>query len=122
SDLGAGYFRHSLIKLRALQLVQYERIIFLDSDALPCAPLNELFTAASTAPVAAPRAYWIARPKFTTALFADQPSLLLWNRLARHFKHAAERQLYDMDIFNLKFGREVHRLPDEYTCINSEWE
>lgn len=122
SDLGAGYFRHSLLKLRVLQLVQYERIVFMDSDALPRAPLHDLFTMPLAAPVAAPRAYWIARPKFTTALFVTQPSLQLWNRVSRHFRHAAERQLYDMDIFNLEFGRDVHRLPDEYLGLNSEWE
>lgn len=46
----------------------------------------------------------------------------MWNRVKRHFETAFEKKYYDMDIINLEFEEEIFYLPDEYACLNSEWE
>ena len=72
--------------------------------------------------MAAPNAYWLPKTRMTAALVAARPSLSSFERCARHFPGAAAIGLYDMDILNLEFGDDAHRLPQEYFALNSEWE
>ena len=120
--LNNGYFKDSLIKLRIFQLIQYDRIVFLDSDTIPLKSLDHLFSLPFNEMIASPRAYWLRQPFVTSLLLVVKPSLMMWNRVRRHFETAFEKKYYDMDIINLEFKEEIHYLSDEYGCLNSEWE
>lgn len=115
------YYRDCLTKLRIFQLVEHERVVFIDADSLPLQNLDHLFTAPFTQAIAAPRAYWLRQPEATSLLLVVSPSMKQWNRVQRHFASAFEKRLYDMSIINLEFKDEIHFLPDEYGCLNSEW-
>jgi hypothetical protein len=115
------YYRDCLTKLRIFQLVEHERVVFIDADSLPLQNLDHLFTSPLTQAIAAPRAYWLPQPEATSLLLVVSPSMEQWNRVQRHFASAFEKRLYDMSIINLEFKDEIHFLPDEYGCLNSEW-
>jgi len=116
------YFRDCLIKLKALSLTEYERVVFADADAIPLRSLDFLFSFPFDEPLAAPSAYWLRQPYWTTCLFLAKPSAELWQRVARHFGTAYERDFYDMDIINEEFRNEIRTLPVDVVCLNSEWE
>ena len=115
------YYRDCLTKLRIFQLVEYERVVFIDADSLPLQNLDHLFTSPFTQAIAAPRTYWLPQPVATSLLLVVNPSMEQWERVRRHFASAFEKRLYDMEIINLEFKDEIHFLADEYGCLNSEW-
>jgi lipopolysaccharide biosynthesis glycosyltransferase len=115
------YYRDCLTKLRIFQLVEYERVVFIDADSLPLQSLDHLFSSPFTQAIAAPRAYWMQHPVATSLLLVVSPSMERWNRVQRHFASAFEKRLYDMNIINLEFKDEIYFLADEYGCLNSEW-
>ena len=117
-----SYFRHCLVKLRILQLLQYDRVVFLDSDAIPLESLDCLFELPIKGDVAAPIAYWLPQPFATSLLMVAKPSSLAWNRVVQHFDTAYEMNYYDMDIVNAEFKNEMCYLPETFACLNSEWE
>ncbi len=116
------YYRDCLIKLKALGLTEYERVVFVDADAIPLRGLDFLFSLPFDEPIAAPSAYWVRQPYWTTCLFVAKPSAELWRRVARHFGAANERDFYDMDIVNEELRNEIRTLPADVVCLNSEWE
>lgn len=116
------YYRHSLVKLRLLQLSEYERVVYADVDAIPLKRLDFLFSMPLDSPIAAPSATWIKQPFWTSALLVAKPSGELWTRAEAHFPHAYDRDFYDMDIINEEFQDEIQTLPDDAFCLNSEWE
>jgi hypothetical protein len=113
--------RDSLTKLRVFELAEYDRVVFADVDAMPLKPLDYLFELAISEAIAAPRAYWLPQPFWTSALFVLEPSTASWSRVSRHLVTRRNRH-YDMDIVNAEFAREIHTLPPEVFCLNSEWE
>ncbi len=115
------YYGSCLLKLKIFQLISYERIVFCDADAVPLKNLDDLFSLPLAAPIAAPRAYWIDPPFWTSALLVLQPSLECWSRLKQHFSAAGRRRQFDMDIINLEFSGEIQTLPPTAFCLNSEW-
>jgi alpha-N-acetylglucosamine transferase len=116
------HYRHCLVKLRLLQLIQYDRVVYLDSDAIPLENLDNLFDIPITEDIAAPIAYWLPQLYATTLLIVAKPSLLAWNRAAKHFDSAYDMNRYDMDIVNVEFGHSMYYLPATFACLNSEWE
>jgi alpha-N-acetylglucosamine transferase len=117
------YFKHSLIKLRVFQLLDYKEVLYADADAIPLRDLAPLFSMLpENARVAAPVAYWLTPKVYTSALMLVRPSDRNWDRLARHFENAYANDMYDMDILNCEFQEEIHSLPNEVFCIDSEWE
>lgn len=117
------YYRHCLVKLRIFELTEYERVLYVDADAIPLNSLDYLLSQPITAPVAAPRAYWLRQPQWTSALLVAQPSMANWNRVKRHFGSAARRwSVFDMQILNREFAHEIQSLPPTAFCLNSEWE
>jgi lipopolysaccharide biosynthesis glycosyltransferase len=115
-------FRHCLVKLRVLELAEYERVVYIDADAIPLKNLDYLFSLPITGPVAAPRAYWLQQPYWTSALFVAHPSITSWNRVKPHFAAASQRDYFDMEIINCEFANEIQSLPATVFCLNSEWE
>lgn len=116
------YYRDCLVKLRIFQLHEFERVIFADADAVPLKSLDSLFTIPFEGPIAAPAAYWLPQPFWTSALLVVRPSATDWQRIRRHFAFASEKCFYDMDIINSEFGSQIHTLPADVFCLNSEWE
>lgn len=114
--------RHCLVKLRVLGLTDYERVVYVDADAIPLRPLDHLLELRFAEPLAAPTAYWLPQPCWGSHLLVVKPSAELWARVERRAPSAADRGLHDMDIVNLELGREIHSLPGETACLNSEWE
>jgi lipopolysaccharide biosynthesis glycosyltransferase len=108
--------------LRLFELTDYDRVVYVDADALPLKSLDSLFTLPFDEPLAAPRAYWLAQPFWSSHLLLVKPSAELWNRVNRHFRSARENRYYDMDIINVEFGAEIRTLPADLTCLDSEWE
>ena len=102
-----GHYRHCLVKLRALTLIEYERVLFVDADAIPLGSLDELLSLPFGGPIAAPKAYWLKQPCWTSALLVLRPSMALWKRAKRHFSTAYLSNLFDMDIINLEFANEI---------------
>ncbi len=52
----------SIAKLNAFELIEYKRIIYMDSDSMVLQNLDELFFIPESI-VAMPRAYWLVKPK-----------------------------------------------------------
>ena len=120
---GARYYRDCLIKLRALALAEYERIVYVDADAAPLRRLDFLFTLPLEAAIAAPEAYWLPSRLCTSALLVGQPQRGIWERIERRLESLGrERPCYDMDALNLEFGGEIERLPRSVFTLDSEWE
>lgn len=117
-----GHYRDCLTKLLVFQLVDYERVVYVDADAIPLKSLDFLFTFQFDAPVAAARAYWLPQPFWTTYLLVVKPSLELWKRVNRWMGSETASLKNDMDIINLEFGGEIQTLPAGVTCLDSEWE
>jgi len=116
------YYRDCLTKLRIFELDEYERVVYVDADAIPLKSLDPLFDLQFAEPVAAPSAYWLPEQLSGSHLLVVKPSGQLWTRIRRHFPHAMEKRYYDMDIVNLEFGDAIHTLPADIICLNSEWE
>ena len=117
-----NHYRHCYVKLRVLGLSEYERILFADADAIPLKSLDPLLSIEMKNPIAAPLAYWLPQPFWTSALFVAQPSRALWRRVRPHIAGADRSGLYDMDILNKEFAGEIDTLPPETFSLNSEWE
>jgi len=116
------HYRHCYVKLRALALREYERILFIDADAIPLKSLDSLLSLEMKNPIAAPLAYWLPQPYWTSAMFLAQPSRTLWQRVRPHIASAGRTALYDMDILNKEFAGEIDTLPRDTFSLNSEWE
>ncbi len=116
------YFRDCLVKLRIFQLIEYDRIVYADADAMPLKSLDDLLVLPFDGPIAAPRAYWLPQTFWTSALLVVRPSAAHWARVSRRFRSASENGVYDMEILNSEFCSEICTLPDGIFCLNSEWE
>lgn len=116
------YFRDCLVKLRIFELLEYERVVYVDADSIPLKSLDGLLTLPFEGPLAAPAAYWLPQPFWTSALMVVRSSAANWLRASRDLISAADRGLCDMDIVNAEFGAEIHTLPAGLFCLNSEWE
>jgi hypothetical protein len=116
------YYRDCLVKLQILHLTDYARVIYLDVDAVPLKSLDDLFTMPLGVPLAAPVAYWLPRPYWSSHLLVVAPSEELWKRVGRRLERTPTDRRYDMDVINAEFGGETHSLPPKLTLLNSEWE
>ena len=116
------YYQHCYVKLRLFERAEYDRVLFADADAIPLCSLDHLLSLPITAPIAAPPAYWLPQPFWTSALLLARPSRASWKRIAPHIRTARQTGVYDMDILNREFAREIESLPPTAFCLNSEWE
>ncbi len=90
------YYRHCLTKLRIFQLVQYERVVYLDADAIPLKSLDDLLMFPFDGPITAPPAYWRRQPYWTTTLLVVRPPIANWSCVSSHFKDAVQTSVYDV--------------------------
>ena len=122
--ISCNYYRHCLIKLNVLSLTQYERVLFLDADAMPMQTMAELFTLEFEEEIAAPRCWWLKRG-VTSILLVVKPSAHLLSRVSKYFPAANRHGFFDMDIINEEFvyrNDHLHLLHPRYGCLNSVWE
>ncbi|EFI28092.1 hypothetical protein CC1G_14119 [Coprinopsis cinerea okayama7 len=123
---GNKYYGSVLLKMMAFQIQDHiphlQRIIVLDSDQIILKPLHHLFLLPA-ADVAAPIAYWLPPPQYTT-------STLLVVSLSDRLKGEVVQGLtelkkgeYDMDLINkLWYPTRIMTLPGSYCTLNSHWE
>ena len=116
-----SYFRHSLTKLRVFELAEYERVVYCDADSVPLRSLDALFEAPGEGPVAAPVAYWLPQPWWTSALMVIRPDPAVWLAV-REYAANARRDVHDMDVVNLGLRGRIDSLPAGAFALNSEWE
>lgn len=123
-QVGDPYYRHSLVKLRIFELTQYDRVLFIDSDSIPLKSLDDLLGLQLPEPIAAPSAYWLEQPWWTSAMLLARPSSSNWGRVVRHMgsRQTAHDQYFDMEVVNNEFAGEIGTLPSSSFCLNSEWE
>ncbi|MFC1719767.1 glycosyltransferase [Pseudomonadota bacterium] len=117
-----AYYRDCLLKFRIFELVEYDRIVYVDADAIPLRSLEGLFAMPLDKPIAAPRAYWINSRFWTTALLVVKPSMDMKQRLAVRVQHMDTSFQFDMDIVNAEFADDIESLPEAFFALNTEWE
>ncbi|KAG9896744.1 nucleotide-diphospho-sugar transferase, partial [Aureobasidium melanogenum] len=122
---GAGYYKDCLLKLYAFKMQELDpslqKVVVLDSDQLILRNLDHLFTTGVEVDVAAPRAYWISKEAFSTAMMVIGLSAGLWRKVETALRSVRINQ-YDMDVANEMFGDTVLMLPGSYVALNSHWE
>ncbi|CAK4002481.1 glycosyltransferase family 8 [Lecanosticta acicola] len=119
----------SITKLRAFELVEYDRVLHLDSDITLLQNLDDLFLLPPT-PIAMPRAYWSEeKPQpLTSLLMLLEPNplelknfldiLQSW-KLAPNFQAGRN---YDMDLLNHRFAHSALVLPHRpYAMLSAEF-
>ncbi|KAG9246860.1 nucleotide-diphospho-sugar transferase [Calycina marina] len=110
----------SYTKLLAFDLIQYDRVLVLDTDAILQTHLDALFFL-PPAVVAAPSAYWLAQPKLGSHIMLLTPSLSEARR-ARAAIIAAPVGVYDMEIVNSLYGSTCSVLPyRHYSLLTGEF-
>lgn len=118
----SAYYRDCLLKLKIFELVEYDRIVYVDADAIPLQSLEHLFSLPMDKPIAAPRAYWIDKPIWTTAFLVAAPSTEMQQRLELRLLQKGHAEQFDMDILNAEFADDIQSMPEEYFALDSEWE
>jgi hypothetical protein len=121
----------SVTKLRVFELVQYDRVLHLDSDITLQQHMDELFLLPKT-PIAMPRAYWSDGPpslwQLTSLIMLIEPNpheirammeaLHQWQKQPDY----AKSKKYDMDLLNHRFGASAMVLPHRpYTMLTAEF-
>ncbi|KAF4314999.1 hypothetical protein G195_011387, partial [Phytophthora kernoviae 00238/432] len=120
ADAAERTWRESLTKLRAFQDWGYDRVVFLDSDAVPMTNLDHLFHL-PPAPLYAPTAYWLEQPFFASTLLVIEPSDTVFDSIVQWARERGAAAGFDMDILNAYFADSVHHLPGVYTVLNSDF-
>jgi lipopolysaccharide biosynthesis glycosyltransferase len=117
------YYRDVNTKFRVLQLYEYDRIVYVDADTIILKNMDHLFLLPPV-DLAAPRAYWLQQPAFTSLLLVITPSPQLWER--RIAKYLDPNKLandeYDMDALNKEFIGDCLLLPNLYAPLSWIWE
>jgi hypothetical protein len=121
----------SVTKIRVFDLVQYDRVLHVDSDITLLQHMDELFLLPKT-PIAMPRAYWsdgepLSWP-LTSLIMLAQPNpyevsammdaLHEWQTQPGY----AASKKYDMDLLNWRFGTSAMVLPHRpYAMLTAEF-
>lgn len=121
----------SVTKIRAFELVQYDRVLHLDSDITLLQHMDGLFLLPKT-PIAMPRAYWSDGPpsswQLTSLLMLVEPNpneITAMMEALRQWQtqpeYAASKK-YDMDLLNHRFGASAMVLPHRpYAMLTAEF-
>jgi hypothetical protein len=121
----------SITKIRVFELVQYDRILHLDSDITLLQHMDELFLVPKTS-IAMPRAYWSDGPpslwQLTSLIMLVEPNpheVLAMMETLRQWQIQstyAKSKKYDMDLLNHRFGASAMVLPHRpYTMLTAEF-
>ncbi|KAJ5112053.1 hypothetical protein N7532_000098 [Penicillium argentinense] len=121
----------SSAKLYAFGVVQYDRIIHLDSDMTVLQSMDELFFLPRT-PVAMPRAYWLLPEQkiLNSQIVVIEPSYDEFMALKESTRNAVHGQMdlrlnetrYDMEILNNRYGDSAMVIPHRsYGLVTGEF-
>ena len=100
----SGYYQESMAKLLIFNLIEFDRVVYMDSDAIVVKPLHPLFFLPNV-PLASPVAYWENENCFTTALLIAKPSRELFNTLLSRVDQVVKAGRTEMDLLNQFFAR-----------------
>lgn len=112
----------SYTKLLAFNLTQYDRVLYLDSDALYIQNMDELFLLPS-APVAMPYTHFGSPTNwaYSSHLLLLHPSSNLFQQVESAVQHVGPNE-YDMDILNALFAPHILAMPPRpYHLLSSEF-
>lgn len=120
---GVGGYSNSFFKLRVAQLEEYDRVVYLDSDAMPLQNLDHLFDLPlGDAMIAAPRAYWLSgKIIFSGGPMIIVPSVSLEKKLAPMFSTQLRGYYGEMDWVNQALAHNALFLNDSYATLVSEF-
>ena len=122
---GHGSWENTFMKFRAVQLYEYDRVMFLDLDLLVLASPRYLFASApATFTVAAPRAYWLGQPFLVSGgPMVFRPSLGLYDRFKTVLDGPRSSRQYpgEMDWFNEVFKDDAVALDGIETMLSGEF-
>ncbi|KAJ3009566.1 hypothetical protein HKX48_007870 [Thoreauomyces humboldtii] len=113
-------WRDSLTRIQVFKMTEFDRIVVLDVDGTVLKSLDSLFDLPS-APLWAPRAFWLDPPSFQSTLYVIEPSLTPFEaqmKIVRAPKVAGAKLMYDMDIANEAFRDTVALLPGTVAVLN----
>jgi len=121
---GSGHYRNTFMKLRAMELFEYDRAVMIDLDVVVwSSPKHLFFLPIPNHTVAAPRAYWLPQPFMSSGgPVVFTPSRMLAKR-AFHALDGKYRRYFpgEMDWFNEEFARDVVYLSGIYSLLNGEF-
>ncbi|KAJ3124776.1 hypothetical protein HK098_000867 [Nowakowskiella sp. JEL0407] len=116
-------WKHSVTKLSVFNMTEYDRIIYLDADALAVKNPDWLFDLPPHF-LYSPRAYWLwdKQPWFNAQMFILEPSQQAFQRQMDFFYRNEKngKVFYDMDIANEVFKNEAAVLPGTYQLVNTD--
>jgi len=120
ATLGQHQWRCTFAKLYAARLTSYERVIVLDSDVLVLENLDHLFNVDPGDSLAAPPAYWLQQPFFTSG------GPLIVNTGATKFADVLDNELSvavggEMDYINSRYSKTIVPLHESYTTLIGQW-
>ena len=79
-----GMYSATLHKIRAFHLLQYDRVIYMDTDMSIVRSIHHVFEMPHT-PLIGAWSYWDDRPTITGPFWAASPSMTLWYKLWENF-------------------------------------
>jgi len=116
----------SITKVRIFELVQYKRVLHLDSDITLLQHMDELFLLPET-PIAMPRAYWSdtlsSSLQLTSLLMLIEPNAHETAAMLDTLRQWGNKSnVYDMDLLNHRFGTSAMVLPHRpYAMLTAEF-
>ncbi len=115
-----SYYRNVFSKLLVFSLIEYDRITYVESDALVMRNIDHLFQKSTL--LSMPIAYWLSTTFMTNVLMTFNSSAALWGSVKRGAQKLGGRNMYDMDVMNELFNSTTERLSPLYAVLNCEWQ
>ena len=104
-----GMYSATLHKIRAFHLLQYDRVIYMDTDMSIVRSVHHVFEMPHT-PLIGAWSYWDDRPTITGPFWAASPSMTLWYKLWENFHKRQNENPNDMSVINAVFGHAIPNL------------
>ena len=101
-----GYYDDCMTKLLFFNMTKYQRIIYIDVDALVVKSLDILFSLPSVQ-LASPLAYWEDEPCFTSSLLVIEPDYGTWKNLRHQMDATVKNSKADMDLLNIFYQHKL---------------
>ena len=109
-----GMYAATLHKIRAFHLIQYERVLYMDTDMSIVRSVHHIFDLPH-APLIGAWSYWDNRPTITGPFWVAAPSMKLWYKLWKSFHNRKNENPNDMSVINAVFGHAIPGLcPDPW--------